>query len=153
MENFTLQAQMKLLRESWNQMNIAFEEYAKKMGLSYTSLMVLTIIYSSEESCTQKMICERTLLPKQTVNSIITSFYKNHIVELHELPWDRRNKAVVLTEAGKKFAGAIIMRLQSAELAAIKELDTAQRTALIEGTKCYKENFQNVLNEKKVSVG
>ena len=145
MAKFTLDTQAKMIREYWNQMNVFFEEYAKRVGLSYSSLIVLTIIYSGQERCTQKLICEKTGLPKQTVNSIITGFYKAGIVELHELPEDRRNKVVVLTASGSIFATDAIQRIQKAELAAMKGLDVKQRAAMVEGVKHYKDAFQRGL--------
>ena len=46
-----------------------------KGGLSYTSLSVLSTI-ADTENCTQKMLCEMRFLPKQTVNAVVTAFYK-----------------------------------------------------------------------------
>lgn len=143
----TVHAQAKLLRDYLNQLNIVMEEYAKQMGLSYTSLNILSFIYSSEEPCTQKMICEHVCLPKQTVNSIITNFYRAGLVELRELPKDRRNKAVRLTELGQKYAQENIAFIHQAELSAMEKLDHNLRTALLEGTKRYKESFQSLLQQ------
>ena len=53
-----------------------YEEYAKSVGLSYTGLIILYEIYEIE-NCTQKKLCEYCFIPKQTVNAVVTSFYKN----------------------------------------------------------------------------
>ena len=47
-----------------------YDDYARTVGISYTTLFVLYLIRQYEE-CTQKIICEKTMLPKQTVNNVI----------------------------------------------------------------------------------
>lgn len=74
---------------AWQSLNRIYEDYARTVDIPYTSLYILSMI-TQTENCTQKIICERTLLPKQTVNTVITGFYKNSLVELRELPEDRR---------------------------------------------------------------
>lgn len=78
-----------------------YEEYAKSVGLSYTGLIILYEIYEIE-NCTQKKLCEYCFIPKQTVNAVVTSFYKNGWIMLEEMPQDRRNKTIHLTEKGRK---------------------------------------------------
>jgi DNA-binding MarR family transcriptional regulator len=80
---------------------MVYEDYARTLDISYTSLQILTMIMFTEE-CTQKTICEKTFLPKQTVNAVIIGFYKKGIIELRELPSDRRNKTIHLRGINKK---------------------------------------------------
>ena len=70
---------------AWQSLSMIYEDYARKAGISYNSLYILYAIEQTQ-SCTQKFICEKTLLPKQTVNNVITTFYKNGYIELMELP-------------------------------------------------------------------
>lgn len=116
--------------------NASYEEYAKSAGLSYTSLCVLSSIYSHPD-CTQKEIAEDCFLPKQTVNAVITSFWKKGWVKLTELPEDRRNKTVSFTEEGKNEAEAIMGRVHESEDAAMGKLTQEQRDTLLELTKIY----------------
>lgn len=153
MKTTTVHLQIELLRESWNQLTVLLEDYAKQMGLTYSGLMVLDLIYSSNGPWTQKQLCEKTFLPKQTINSIITGFYRKGLIELHEIPEDRRNKAVVLTMTGNRYAEDHIRFIQQAELQAIGNLDTEQRELLVKGTKQYMENFQSALKCKNKCAG
>ena len=82
-----------------------YEEYAKSVGLSYTGLIILYEIYEIE-NCTQKKLCEYCFIPKQTVKAVVTSFYKNGWIMLEEMPQDRRNKTIHLTEKGRKESNA-----------------------------------------------
>ena len=116
--------------------NASYEEYAKSVGLSYTSLSVLSAIYSNPD-CTQKEIAENCFLPKQTVNAVITSFWKKGWVNLTELPEDRRNKTVHFTKEGMDQAKEIMGRVHESEDAAMGGLTEEQRDTLLELTKSY----------------
>ena len=60
-------------------------------------LIILYEIYEIE-NCMQKKLCEYCFIPKQTVNAVVTSFYQNGWIMLEEMPQDRRNKTIHLTE-------------------------------------------------------
>lgn len=121
------------LLQEWN---ASYEEYAKSVGFSYTSLSILSAIYE-KENCTQKELAEKCFLPKQTVNAVITSFFKKGWVKLEELPEDRRNKAVNLTETGKEKAAEIMSKVRESERSAMGKLTEEQRKTLLELTRTY----------------
>ena len=112
--------------ELTKQINSIYEDYARTVGLSYTSLHMLHMIYLTE-NCTQKMIADQTFLPKQTVHSVIQSFLKQGLVELYEFPEDRRIKTLHLTERGKIFADGILPKITEAELNSLKQFDDSER--------------------------
>ena len=119
--------------QTWN---ASYEEYAKSVGLSFTSLSILSTIYRTE-NCTQKILTEQCFLPKQTVNAVIISFYKKGWVELRELPEDRRNKTVHLTEAGRTAVEPILQRVQQSEQLAMSRLTEEERAVLLSATRRY----------------
>lgn len=121
------------LLQEWN---ASYEDYAKSAGLSYTSLSVLSAIYSNP-GCTQKELAEDCFLPKQTVNAVITSFLKNGWVKLEEMPKDRRNKTVNLTETGVENATKIIDKVRECEDEAMSGLTKEQRKDLLDLTRMY----------------
>ena len=104
-----------------------YEEYAKSVGLSYTGLIVLYEIYEIE-NCTQKKLGEYCFIPKQTVNAVVTSFYKKGWITLEEMPQDRRNKTIHLTE--KK---------------AMEQLSESERETLMSLTKKYVTCFKDAM--------
>ncbi len=116
--------------------NASYEEYAKSAGLSYTSLSILSAIYG-KPNCTQKELAESCFLPKQTVNAVITSFFKSGWVTLEELPEDRRNKTVNFTEKGMVKAAEIMDKVRESECKAMSGLTEEQREALLTLTKTY----------------
>ena len=114
----------------------SYAEYAKSVGLSFTSLAILSAIHRTEK-CTQKLLAEQCFLPKQTVNAVITSFYKRGRVELRELPEDRRNKTVHLTETGWAEAEHILRKVWQCEQSAMSQLTEDACAVLLSATRRY----------------
>ena len=112
------------------QINSIYEDYAKSVGLSYTSLYTLHMI-ALTENCTQKFIAEQMFLPKQTINSIIATFRKQGLVELREMAEDKRHKTLHLTEDGKKFAEQIFPQVEAAEQNSMAQFDEEERTTFL----------------------
>ena len=131
-----LQAQIKQYDFYLQQWCAGYEDYAKSVGLSYTSLSVLEAIHALPD-CTQKQLCQACFLPKQTVNAVITGFYKKGWVQLRELPEDRRNKTVHLTEAGAAEAERILQRVRQSEQQAMSGLTEEERAVLLSATRRY----------------
>lgn len=121
---------------AWQSLSVVYEDYARAAGISYTSLYILNSI-TRLANCTQKLICEKTLLPKQTVNSVITNFYKKGYIELCELPENRRIKIIHLTEKGKEYSDTLIPHIKEAECKAMNQLTTEQQDALNEAIQKY----------------
>lgn len=127
--------------QTWN---ASYEEYAKSVGLSFTSLSILSVIYRTEK-CTQKLLSEQCFLPKQTVNAVITSFYKKGWVQLRELPEDRRNKTVHLTETGAVEAERILQKVRQSEQQAMSQLTEEERAVLLSATRRYVTGCKNAM--------
>lgn len=115
---------------AWQTLGIIYEDYARKSGVSYNSLYILSAIYQIE-NCTQKQICEKTLLPKQTVNNVITAFYKSGYIALCELPENRRIKVIHLTETGRQYAEELLPPIYKANRSAMETLTEEQQDTLI----------------------
>lgn len=64
-----------LYTELWRETNALYEDWARKHGLSYYELLVILSLSEKDMVHTQKNICRRWQLPKQTVNSIFKKFY------------------------------------------------------------------------------
>ena len=116
--------------------NASYEEYAKSIGLSYTTLSVLSAIFENER-CTQKFLCEQCFLPKQTVNTVILSFYKKGWLRLEALPEDRRNKAILLTDIGYAEVRRILDKIKQSECQAMRGLTEEERRILLSATRQY----------------
>ena len=127
--------------EKWQSLARVYDEYAKSKGLTYMSFTVLEIIYHNQDCCTQKLICEQSLYTKQSVNSIVKTFWENGYVELKEEKADRRNKKILLTEKGQIYADEIIGRCSAVEQEAMEHLSSEQWEQLIEMAETFGKHF------------
>ncbi len=135
--------------QHWTEINAAYEQYARALGVSYSALQTLCIIYNSDGPVTQRMICETSHLPKTTVNAIVAGFVRQGYVELREMEADRRQKSICLTEAGTAYAKPIMEHMSRSEMGAFAMLDEATVQAMIAGMEEYQKNFNDKLNNDK----
>lgn len=131
----------------WSAINTSYERYARNLGMSYSALQVLCEVYNAETALTQKMVCERTHLPKTTVNAIIRDFTKKDYVELQPMESDRRQKGIHLTDEGCAYAKPIVEHMRNSELQAFGTLDDQTMETMVAGVKAYQENFDKKLNQ------
>ena len=84
-----------------------YSVWAKKNKVSYNRMLVL---YTIREygSCTQKQVCDSYMLPRQTVNHVITEMRKEGILAVSEEMSRGKEKALVLTAPAffKSYGGA-----------------------------------------------
>ncbi|MCM1261035.1 MAG: MarR family transcriptional regulator [Prevotella sp.] len=119
-----------------------FDRCAKKHGLTINELFVLDILWFTPDGCTQKYICDRLSVNKQTIAAITSRFKKKGYIELLEVLDDRRNKKVILTEDGKKYTSTIIPAVARAENIAIESLTIEDARTLIRLTATFTENME-----------
>lgn len=129
MRHTDIESRTKTFCGAWQSLNTIYEDYARKSGISYNSLYILSAI-SQTENCTQKLICEKTLLPKQTVNNVISAFYKSGYIELRELPENRRIKTIHLTTEGEAYAQTLVPHIHEASCKAMRTLSEEQQDEL-----------------------
>ncbi len=106
-----------------------YSEWSTRHGISYNEMLVL---YSIREAgyCTQKQICENYLLPKQTINNVITPLRNEGILEYDETHSRGREKAFVLSAKGKAYAAPFLESLDAVESKALKLLGEKKLKAL-----------------------
>lgn len=135
MNDPTMREQAMAFNDNWHAIDKLYEAYAKSVGLTYMSFLVLDIIGTTPEGCTQKLICDQTLLPKQSVNTIIKSFLDRGIIKLKELAADRRNKEIRLSKKGKAYTDKLLHPIWDAEEKALGSIPHEQRQMLVDLTK------------------
>ena len=80
-----------------------YSQWSSTHGISYNEMLVLYTI-REKGFCTQKQICDNYLLPRQTMNNVITGMRENGILELSPENSAGRKKAFVLTAKGEAYA-------------------------------------------------
>lgn len=136
-----IEKEVEQFSNEWQSITMTYSDYARSKGISYTSLQILRYITHTTD-CTQKSICKMSFLPKQTVNTIITGFYKKGYIELRELPEDRRTKTIHLTKKGQDYMDTFSPHIKKAECEAMQALSEEQRTMLIESIRLYGKVFR-----------
>ena len=126
----TLEEKTRAFCNAWQSISMIYEDYARKSGISYNSLYILNAIQQIKD-CTQKQICEKTMLPKQTVNNVVTAFYKSGYIELREFPENRRIKTIHLTKKGQQYANELITHIHQADKVAMGVLTEEQQDTLL----------------------
>lgn len=112
----------------WRSNNATYEDWAKKRGLSFNSVMVLYSLIDEGKAFTQKEIALKWTIPKQTVNMVLKDFEKQGYVTFTMCPTDRRNKLIHLTPSGLSFASKIISELHELEISVLSDFG-AERLA------------------------
>ena len=87
-------------------------------------------------------------LPKQTVNSVISAFCKQGLVELTELPEDRRHKGLHLTEKGHELADKILPQIERAEHCSMAQFNDNEKEMLFSLIRRYAQVFSKELVHK-----
>lgn len=132
----------------WREMNKIYADWAKKHDISYNAMLVLYSLWNGEIYCTQKMICEQWMLPKQTVNSILKDFEKKGLVYLDSSIYDQRKRGIRLTDAGIEYAKPIIPTLQKLETTVMEKLGDEKANAIITNTSLYIEYFKEGMKDE-----
>lgn len=135
------------LIEQFQNMDNAYEAYAKSKGLTYLSLMVLDEIYALGDGCTQKQISEDTHYPKQSINLVVKSFLEDGIVELRELPENRKNKGITLTEKGHQLCDEVIVPLLRHEEAVMLEMSEQESAELLRLVELYGDAYCKLIKK------
>ena len=146
MHNEEVTADLKRSFDQWHEYDSVRETYAKKHGISRSLIDVLAILQSVPEECTQKFLIEHTLLPKQTINSMVTSLSKQGMINLTESTTDRRRKNIQLTPTGKVYAQEIVDPIVKAEYQTMAQMPAAERQQMITSLDRYIQAFAQRVN-------
>lgn len=143
--NSKIRAQINELNSTISKINELYSKWAKQNGLNYNTLMVLYALDSGEHS--QKQICDKWLIPKQTVNTILLSFKKKGYVVFKLSDSDKREKIIGFTERGKQYADSILAALYLIEENTMIKMGEEVSGQLIESNRKYCECFKKEVGD------
>ena len=152
MENSIINQLLQQFYTLWHENDAAYENWSKAHGLSLNTLLVLYSIYDQDQDgapCTQKMICQKWVLAKQTVNTVLKDLEKNGYCTLTPIRTDKRNKMICLTETGKEFVHSTISELRQLELYVIEEMGEERMRNMTEGLATFVELFKKGKDKSK----
>lgn len=125
--------------------------YAAWSSMHHISYHEMLVLYTIREKgfCNQKQICNRYLLPRQTINNVITKFRKDGILTISEEHSHGREKGFVLTEKGKQYAQPFLESLDAVETEAVELLGKDKLEALTVLILEYNQALNHALKEKR----
>ncbi len=129
-----------------SKIDVLYEEFSRKYRLNYNSLKVYTVVYESE-SCTQKEICVKCGLSKQTVSAICKELHKKEMLDYESGSKDKREKYVKLTKEGEKFIKPIIEKLDKLENEVLDKMDDESRYWIFKSNEKFYEIFKEKMKE------
>ena len=125
-----------------------YDEYAKRHGMLMKTLLVVNVLFYSEEGMTQTEICRRTFQSKQTVNLIIKNLLAENYVTVAEVPENKRNKIVRMTEAGRGYCEKVVRHITWAEDTAMSMFTPEEQQTLIDLARTFTKNLAKLVNEE-----
>ena len=129
-----------------------YDEYAKRNGMLMNTLLVNNALFYAKEGMTQTEICKRTFLSKQTVNLIISNHLKSGYVTVTEVPENKRNKIVCMTEAGRAYCEKVVRHITWAEDTAMSMFTSEEQKTLIDLSRAFTKNLTMLVNQETEEI-
>ncbi len=126
-----------------------YDEYAKRHGMLMKTLLVVNVLFYAPEGMTQTEICRRTFQSKQTVNLIIKNLLADSYVTLAEVPENKRNKIVQMTDAGRVYCEKVVRHITWAEDTAMSMFTPEEQKQLIDLSRTFTKNLTMLVNQEK----
>lgn len=125
-----------------------YDEYAKRHGMSMKTLLVLNALFYAKDGMTQTEVCQRTFQTKQTVNLIVKNLLAEAYVTVTEVPENKRNKIVRMTEAGRAYCEQVVRHITWAEDTAMSLFSPEEQKNLIDLSRTFTKNLTMLVNEE-----
>lgn len=129
-----------------------YDEYAKRHGMLMKTLLVTNALFYAQDGMTQTEICRRTFQSKQTVNLIVKNLLRDGYVTVAEMPEDRRNKRVRMTDAGRAYCGKVVRHITWAEDTAMSLLTPEEQKTLIDLSRTFTKNLTRLVNQETEDI-
>lgn len=129
-----------------------YDEYAKRHGMLMKTLLVVNVLFYDsfyfKGGMTQTEICQRTFQSKQTVNLIIKNLLAESYVTVTEVPDNKRNKIVQMTEAGRAYCEKVVRHITWAEDTAMAMFTPEEQKQLIDLSRTFTKNLTMLVNQE-----
>ena len=129
--NRNIKQQLEILNKQEKELIYIYRYISNQFGISESEFWVLYALFAFEGDCSQQDICDLWYLPKQTVNSVVSSLTKKGYVFLETIPGTRNKKNIRITEAGMEFGKDTVLGIYNAGQRAIAKLSEDERQECI----------------------
>lgn len=125
-----------------------YDEYAKRHGMMMNTLLVVNALFYAKDGMTQSEIVQRTFQSKQTVNLIIKNLRKDGFVTVCEIPENRRQKIVQMSDSGRSRFEKIVRHITWAEDTAMAMFSAEEQKMLIALSRTFTQNLTRLVNQE-----
>lgn len=125
-----------------------YDEYAKRHGMLMKTLLVVNVLFYANDGMTQSEICRRTFQSKQTVNLIVKNLLSNEYVIVTEVPENKRNKLVQMTDAGRSYCEKVVRHITWAEDTAMSLFTPEEQQQLIDLSRTFTKNLTKLIDQE-----
>ena len=132
----------------WFGLNDISNQLAKSKGITVNTWCILYLIDQHPDSCTMKFICEKMLLPKQTVHSALTVLAKKGYIVRVPHPEDKRNILLHFTEAGQKYADEVLSVFYRPESEAMEMIGEEVKNNFLESSYIFYQALREVFEQE-----
>lgn len=139
--------QLAEFNQFYKQMDDLYHQYARQNEISDTALWLLYSLSEGDAAFTQRELCSIWHYSPQTLNSALKGLERQGYLVLESALGNKKNKRILLTEAGRKLAQEIVQPLMQAEQAAFRRLDLKERSLLVSITRKHMELLQEEINK------
>ena len=146
------QKKNKHIRQFRDEQFALYDEYAKRHGMLMKTLLVVNTLFYAKNGMTQTEICRRTFQSKQTVNLIIKNLLAENYVTVDEVPENKRNKIVQMTEAGRLYCEKVVRHITWAEDTAMSMFTAEEQKQLIDLSRTFTKNLTLLVNQETEEI-
>lgn len=132
---------------SYNEIDRLYSIIAHSAGLSDCAYCLMFDIAKNGGTAALSTICGEWAYTKQTISSAIKSLEGKGLIEVSFVEGSRKNKAVSLTEDGRKLAERFVDPAAMAEFRALEALNAREREQLVALTRRYADALAHELTQ------
>lgn len=124
----------------WRDLSFAYSSLARKMGVDASELYVVDALWDEGEGLSQRTICERCDMGKQTVSAICKRLAG--LVFAHPSEADKRERIMALTDEGREWWSQPVERMRELEVKAAESITAEEIGVFIKVVEQYAKTFQ-----------
>ena len=112
------------------------------MGVDTSELYVVDALWDEAEGLSQRTICERCDMGKQTVSAICKRLGARDFVTAHPSEADKRERIMALTDEGREWWSQPVERMRELEVKAAESITAEEIGVFIKVVEQYAKTFQ-----------
>ena len=124
----------------------SYDAYVKRHGLLMNTLLTVNALYYAKDGLTQREICRRTLLSKQTVNLIIKHLLAEESATADSNEADHRSQIIRMTDQGRARYGEAVRHITRSEDDAMATLTPQEQQTLVELSRKFTNKLIELIN-------